>query len=413
MRVHTDIGLLTIKELFEIGTPVNVAVDNRIKNKLDSDGNIINGSIRLDRHEKGSRPMPASAAFDTGVQECIRFTLENGQTIEVTEGHDMFIDDDCAGMKIKAKDVKIGDKVPILSGESVFGTESDPVLAELIGNLLGDGNFSKNNAVFNFFGKELEYGYKLYKLASVWHKNKVSFLSNPPGDKYKVPNARFSSTELGKIFLNKLGVSKKPIRVPNFIWKADKITISAFIRGLFAADGHIDNNYIGFSQKNLEFIKEIQILLAHLGFNASLMKHGELIEKEITYADGRKFWTKRQPCWRLSIGGKLQLEKFYNEVGMGVEYKQNKLLELINKNKNKKAKGSYRTSRILKIEKLGPKQTYCLSQPETEIITVNGIVTGNCRCHITTLLPGYGFDGAGRVKYVGKNYDAFKEQRGL
>jgi len=37
----------------------------------------------------------------------------------------------------------------------------------------------------------------------------------------------------------------------------------------------------------------------------------------------------------------------------------------------------------------------------------------HCRCVLTTLMPGYGFDGGGRVQYKSPNYDEYKVQRGL
>jgi hypothetical protein len=35
-----------------------------------------------------------------------------------------------------------------------------------------------------------------------------------------------------------------------------------------------------------------------------------------------------------------------------------------------------------------------------------------CRCTLATLLPGYGFDQAGRIRYVGPDHDEFAKQRG-
>lgn len=37
----------------------------------------------------------------------------------------------------------------------------------------------------------------------------------------------------------------------------------------------------------------------------------------------------------------------------------------------------------------------------------------HCRCVLTTLMPGYGFDGAGKVQYKSPGYDEFKVQRGI
>ena len=35
----------------------------------------------------------------------------------------------------------------------------------------------------------------------------------------------------------------------------------------------------------------------------------------------------------------------------------------------------------------------------------------NCRCSLTTVLPGYGFDSAGMLTYVGKDHDEYVNQR--
>jgi hypothetical protein len=37
----------------------------------------------------------------------------------------------------------------------------------------------------------------------------------------------------------------------------------------------------------------------------------------------------------------------------------------------------------------------------------------HCRCTLTTLLPGYGFDAAGKVEYKHEGYDALKVQQGV
>jgi hypothetical protein len=41
-----------------------------------------------------------------------------------------------------------------------------------------------------------------------------------------------------------------------------------------------------------------------------------------------------------------------------------------------------------------------------------GPVHPHCRCQLTTLMPGYGFSGAGRVTYIAKDHDEYKKQRG-
>ena len=48
----------------------------------------------------------------------------------------------------------------------------------------------------------------------------------------------------------------------------------------------------------------------------------------------------------------------------------------------------------------------------TNTVTVNGVVTGQCRCVLTSLQPGYGFDEGGEVTYIEPEHDELAKQRG-
>lgn len=67
---------------------------------------------------------------------------------------------------------------------------------------------------------------------------------------------------------------------------------------------------------------------------------------------------------------------------------------------------------INKIESIGKQQTYCVEEPMTNTITVNGVVTGNCRCTLVTMMPGYTFDANGNVTYKEPGWSEIKHQRG-
>jgi hypothetical protein len=47
----------------------------------------------------------------------------------------------------------------------------------------------------------------------------------------------------------------------------------------------------------------------------------------------------------------------------------------------------------------------------TNTVTVNGIITGQCRCKLSYLPKGYGFGSDGRIKFIAKDHDEFKVQR--
>jgi len=96
---------------------------------------------------------------------------------------------------------------------------------------------------------------------------------------------------------------------------------------------------------------------------------------------------------------------------MGVPAKQAKLLERLAATEGNVRHGAWRTAKVVSIEPIGLKQTYCLTEPMTNTVTANGIVTGNCRCSLVTLMPGYGFDARGRVTFMDVGHNELEKQR--
>lgn len=383
-RINTNHGLLTIKELFDIGTDLSVTVDNRVRNRRVNNnqfGDAIPGEVWFDPRKSGVSIFGASNVYDTGIKKCIKFVLNSGHELEVSEEHDMWVVNNGIGSKIKAKDVKLYSQVPIISGEGQFGNLSFPNEAELLGSIIGDGSINKDKAIFNFFGQELEYGQRLCDIASEIAGSKINFLTKEPNNKYNVKSARFTSHKIGKILKNQFGLDKKPKKVPLKIWQANKETVSAFLRGLYSADGHSERNpSIVLSQNDLDFLKEIQLLLSLFGLKSRIFNHG--LEKQcfIKYANGDKFLTKRKQAWRLIIAGHYQVKKFLSNIGFGPINKQNKASNYLSESIFVESDRSYRTAYIIDIIETGEKQTYCLTEPMTNTVTANGIVTGQCRC---------------------------------
>lgn len=419
-RLHTSRGLFPIEDLAGVG-PIDVVVDNRVVNRrspANQYGRDVPGQVWLNRHKRGARILQATEVYDTGVQPCLRITLESGHVLEVSEGHEMWVDDDSMGVKITANRLKVGDKVPLISGEGGFGADSFPVAAELMGNLMGDGSIDQTSgrAQWNFFADDIEYGARLKALASglvdgPWLDRPLA--SRPPNEKYAVESAAFNSETLGRQFFEEFSFSKTPRRVPARIWGADRATVAAFLRGLYAADGHVEPApAVVLGQNDLFFLREIQLLLSMFGLVARIFDHGEEAIKPLSYADGRVFDVKRKPCWRLHLGGWEQSSVFAGEIGFGHNRKQASLLALLT-TKPSTLHGAWRTARVASIEPLGSLQTYCLTEEMTNTVTANGIVTGQCRCTPSTLLPGWGFDAAGQVRYISPTHDEFEKQRGL
>lgn len=414
MQLHTSAGLLSMQEMFDSGKHLDVVVDKRIKARrfpANQFGEELPGTSWMQRHDSGSRLRHATSVFDTGVRKCLRITLAGGHQIEVSADHEMWVDDGLMGRRVKASELQLGEKVPLISGPTPFGTDSFQVQAELMGNLAGDGTTTGQWASWHFFGAEIEYGKRLRAAAidlapGLAEKSEPEVVS--PDDKYAVERWSFASGTLARLLVSEFGFSKKPRRVPARLWTADEATVSAFLRGLFSADGHAELNSVVLAQNDLVFLREIQRLLSMFGLNSRIFTHGEAMQKTITYADGTQHLTNRKPCWRLHLSGYRDAVEFQRKIGFGPVCKQQKLEESLVPGPGGQ---KWRTSRVSAIEDIGEQQTYSITEHMTNTVTVNGIVTGQCRCSLTYLPRGWGFNGRGYITYVGPDHDEWRSQR--
>lgn len=418
-KIATDQGLVSFKELFDSQIAPKVVVDFRTVNKSmrgNQFGQLVPGNVRFDLHsKKETRLLDASPVYETGVQEVLRLTLDTGHQLEVSLGHEMWTEvGNTKWAKVPANKLVVGDKVPLLAKAEFFGQDHFPIEAELMGFLMGDGyiNEKTGNASWIFFGDKIEYGQKLYSMVKEKYSaaNQLDQLEiHHITEKYNVPHAEFNSSVLGRVFREEFGLSKKPRRVPGRLFKADKETVTAFLRGLFGADGHSEPNTVVIAQNDYEFLQEIQQLLSMCGIISKIYDHGEAHVSTIRYADGTEYETNRKACWRLHIGSYTLAKKFVEEIQFGVPKKQEAALSyLVPHGANR---SGWMTAKIEKIESIGMQQTYCLTEHMTNTVAVNGVVTGQCRCTLTLLAPGFTFEG-GRLKWHSLGYNALKAQRG-
>jgi hypothetical protein len=132
--------------------------------------------------------------------------------------------------------------------------------------------------------------------------------------------------------------------------------------------------------------------------------------KRFIRQDGTVREVQFKECWRLIFGGVGNLEIFQREIGFGVPIKNERVAARIASMAGKKPHGAWRTSVVVSIEDIGVKQTYCITEPMTNTVTVNGIVTGQCRHALCSVMLGYGFKG-GQLTFIEPGYDIWEEQR--
>lgn len=117
MRIHTSLGLLTFEELYSTQEEFDVVVDNRVK--------AVAGKVRFDTSDTGTRLLPSTPVYDTGVQQCYLVSLSDGKSLEVSYGHEMWVVRDRGGEKVRAASLVVGDVVPTLDGVAVVVSIED------------------------------------------------------------------------------------------------------------------------------------------------------------------------------------------------------------------------------------------------------------------------------------------------
>lgn len=195
----------------------------------------------------------------------------------------------------------------------------------LLGYMLGDGHFSNSSIMISCDKRHTEV------------VNDVTYLIKSiglhPQYRYKQPDKRcitskikegngldIIATSLNFIKIarenNWMGFHGKTFKVPEVILKSPKSVIREFIKGLFEADGTVDSSDVSFSTKDLNFAKQIQILLLVFGIECKLSH------------DYNKHYNKYYYKLHLRRAG---TDIFYKEIGFISNHKKEKLKEIIKK----------------------------------------------------------------------------------
>ena len=369
-RVVTSRGYLTAKELFEQGGTL----------ELFNGEKIVNSSEMKLREQN----VPV-----------LKITLENGLEHTVTEYHGMAkYEGNGKIVRTPASELKIGDKLAIQTSKGLFGGVSMKDEAFLLGLYQSDGTQFKDLRFIDIWEKDfdlveeieskVETLYKKYGCDTYEIKNQTGLTgkfrkSKPP----KFTNCGTGTSSVAKkrlgtnCFTKNLGFEKG--YVPSWIWEATEETQWEYIRGLYFADGTVtlgkgkgEPIYLSYTDINLGFLKELQLLLNNLGLQSSIKIQRE--EGLRSLPDGKGSY-KMYPCktaYRLLIGNKnsaLDFEKntgFLSRKGVFIderEYRDN----------------TKKSSKIISIELIGAEDVYCPTVYNDEhIFIVNGMKTFNC-----------------------------------
>jgi ribonucleoside-diphosphate reductase alpha chain len=237
-------------------------------------------------------------------------------------------------------------------------------LAHYLGWLVGDGCLTKAGAV-TVYGGGWERDVLLPRHAALLGQI-MGFASTPSVQSDGTVQLRAMRSRFGEM-LGALGVSGSRSAgkaVPAAIFEAPQSALSAFLRGLFDADGCVVNQvtkgtrYAGLGSRSEELLIGVQELLASLGVAARIHR---------TYGgDG--------PGFDLRISGR-HLARFAELVGFDHAAKATKLRTLLADHGTSQVD---ETVRLASRRSRGFETTYNLTEPRNHSYVVSGVVVANC-----------------------------------
>lgn len=296
----------------------------------------------------------------------------------------------------RAENLKIGDRL-VIKGNDSFGFVHEPD-AYLLGVLLGDGNYSKNEAVSLSITSNQQYDY-----LNTTYNIGISKLSNSSNGIYSQIYFKGSNIKNKLEQYGMYGQVKLEKCVPNTIWNWDKESISEFLAGYFDADGNVQivkqkHRAIKLTSICEHLLKDIQALLSKYGINSYILKEIKKNRSLTSVVNQKQYTVKDHDTYVLYICNSEDIITFRNNITLKIKEKKDRLdsytkyycknrykkvkFELNNKNNKgkyfvNKELSNIITTKIIKIEDIGDQDIYNLTANKTHTYLSNGFVSAN------------------------------------
>lgn len=331
--------------------------------------------------------------FDNGKQEVVKLTLENGFEIETTLNHKNRVirrgRKDNKPFNLETENLTIGDRLSIADKlPYVFGgcSYNDGLLA---GYLLGDGTIKKGASprlyCFNDTYNRLTDIVREYECDTIIRRendNNGLLEVAIVGNTYKDSGFRTNSKGSNKVIellrdLGIYGLSGKDKTI-NIEHKSKRFLVG-LIEGLIETDGSVVlpknglKGHIAFNNISFKLVKTIQKACHILGI------HGNIC----SYDNNGTLSGNLEKMHAFVIKDVRSIRQFYMTISLHT--KQSKLVELVNRIEHISSRNSCklyneweRFYKIISIERIGEKDTYCVEMPtDDHLWVVNGIITHN------------------------------------
>ena len=391
--VHTDKGLIRFDEL------ARRAVEGETFGIYTHDATNPDApaeTVTLSSHD---------AVMITGTNPVVRLHFSNGAEVRCTPNHRFWTAN--RGW-VAAQDLEATDRVRLLDQETpatsaerrlpvptdvaAYASKGDhaspmslpekwePDFAHLLGWLVGDGAFS-GDVISAIYGSAEDREAILPRHQRVFAELNCGRAPKASVQANGTVQLRLSRRAL-TLFFEALGLKRVKAAekdVPWSILQAPEEAITAFLRGLFDADGTVVNGkttrYVGLGSRSIGLLRSVQALLSSLGITSRVYANDPGSKGKFTYTTraGAERAYDSSPGYDLRIGGH-GIDRFVALVGFDLPSKAARLKQLAVAEKCH-AKG---TTTLISREDDGVAVTYNLAEPRNHSYIVQGFIVANC-----------------------------------
>lgn len=383
-KVYKDKGMEINHSQMCVTADQKVVTNDGIKTVIDL-YNSGNNLTLFDNNKSVSSTKMTLIEKDADVYE---ITLDNGLTHKITDYHKVktfshkgnngyvFEDKMC-------KDLRVGDKIAIQTNKGLFGNKDYEKEAFLLGLYQSDGTQSGDSLHFDIWENDFDIIPEVQTYIDSLHI-KYDYIPRytTKGDIFNFCNTGQSSVKKQRlttqIFKNtELEFAKGSI--PSWILEADEKTVWSYIRGLLIADGTAylaDKNKglvkVEYTDINLNFLRDLQLVFNNLGLNSSINLLKEGGKTSLPNGKGGYSEYKTKPCYRLVVSNKKALK----EIEKNTNFLSRKGIDIF---EYKEGENSRLTSKIISIKYVGKEDVYCVTVDSKEHHWIcNGVITHNC-----------------------------------
>lgn len=376
--IHTSKGLEQIGSLVNKGKNL-VVTDNKVY-----DAGFVNPKI------SGIAYREASEVKQTGSMVEV-YTLEtnSGHTVSVTPYHRFPTKN---GPK-ELRELKVGDEIYLQSAEGSWGTKGTYEEGLAWGLINSDGTVAKTwrvpserVAFIDLWDDKREIADKAIEIVEKLTGKSTKY-TNCVTRNNTCTKIRCGGPELYNYYANLFGYKYLHLakrRLPKFIFEASREFVVGFLHGMFAGDATVNitghkkslSLYFRLGQSNKKFLQQIQILLQNFGISSIIY-----LRRKAGYHDlpGGTYWTKTFYELVINTGhSRTLLEK-----GLVIGRHKKKLEGFLNTHPPRILPKF--TTKIKRIYSIGKHDVYCLNEPITNSIVLNGLIT--LQCHEISLYP--------------------------